>query len=802
MLKIKTILCVLVWITFTCAGVTLVTLGGLYLYLNPKLPSVDTLHEIKLATPLRIYSQDGKLIGEYGTERRTPLRFDQIPQDYVNALLAAEDAEFFEHHGVSIKGLLRGVSQILKSGHIQSGGSTLTMQLSRDFYLHRRQELTRKFNEILLSLKIERTYTKQEIFELFNNKMFFGNRAYGLQAAAQIYYGKNVDELTVAQHAMIVGVLKAPSSYNPLVNPRRAMVRRDWILGRMLELGTLDEHRYRAAISEPNTAAYHGSNLDMSAPYISEMARQEVINRFGESAYSDGLHVYTTINSHLQKHAQEVVRKGLMDYDNRKGYRAPEKNLGMSADPSREDWQEALQNIPTLGDLVPAAVISVQPKSIQVLFGNGDLEIIDWANGLNSVRPYISENRRGAAYKSASEFLKEGDVIRVSRSDDGEWHFSQVPALQAALVSIDPNNGAIRSLIGGFDFKQSNFNRATQSARQPGSSFKALLYLVALENGFTPASIVNDAPIVLENTQTGVAWRPENDDGKFTGPMLLRRAFYRSRNLVSIRILQAVGMQTALDSFERFGLNKKDFPRDLTLALGTHELTPLQMATAYAAIANGGFKITPYLVSRIEDGRGNILFEEKPETVCYECENTGLVSTTTDANSTSEGLPENPAKRIIDKRIAYLMDSMLKDVINRGTGSRAKSLGRSDIGGKTGTTNGPRDLWFAGYNPKVTTVVWAGFDANTPIGRTEYGSSIALPMWIDYMRTALDGTLEEFRRQPDGIVTVRIDPETGNPAEPGDPNAIFEVFLAEDVTRTSSSSVDESIEETLPDELF
>lgn len=796
MLNIKSIICVFVWITLVCAGVTLVTLGGLYLYLSPKLPAVDTLHEIKLATPLRIYSQDGKLIGEYGTERRTPLRFDQIPKDYVNALLAAEDAEFFVHNGVSIKGLLRGASQILKSGHIQSGGSTLTMQLSRDFYLHRRQELTRKFNEILLSLKIERTYTKQEIFELFNNKMFFGNRAYGLQAAAQIYYGKNVDELTVAQHAMIVGVLKAPSSYNPLVNPRRAMIRRDWILGRMLELGMLDENRYRAAISEPNTAAYHGSNLDMNAPYVSEMARQEVINRFGEAAYSDGLHVYTTINSQLQKHAEDVVRKGLLDYDQRKGYRAPEKNLGMSADPSREDWQEALQNIPTLGNLVPAAVIKVQPRSLQILFGNGDLGTIEWENGLSNVRPYISENSRGPAYKSVSDFLKEGDVIRVVRNEDEQWAFSQVPALQAALVSLDPNNGAIRSLIGGFDFKQSNFNRATQGARQPGSSFKALLYLVALENGFTPASVVNDAPIVLENTQTGIAWRPENDDGKFTGPMLLRRAFYRSRNLVSIRILRAVGMQTALDSFERFGFNKKDFPRDLTLALGTHELTPLQLATAYAAFANGGFKITPFLVSRIEDGRGTVLYEEKPETVCYECENNF-----NSAANNSE-IPVNPAKRIIDKRIAYLMDTMLKDVINRGTGSRAKSLGRSDIGGKTGTTNGPRDLWFAGYSPKATTVVWAGFDANTPIGRTEYGSSTALPIWIDYMKTALHGTLEEFRRQPDGIVTVRINPETGNPAEPGDPDAIFEVFLAEDVTRTSSSSIEESIEETLPDELF
>lgn len=803
MLNKKSIFCLFLWLILSGAGVTLVTLSGLYLYLTPKLPSVATLHEIKLATPLRVYSQDGKLIGEYGTERRTPLRFDQIPEDYVKALLAAEDAEFFEHHGVSIKGLLRGGSQILKSGQIHSGGSTLTMQLARDFYLHRRQEFTRKFNEILLSLEIERTYSKEEIFELFNNKMFFGNRAYGLQSAAQIYYGRNIDELTVAQHAMIVGILKAPSLYNPLVNPKRAMIRRNWILGRMLELGYLDQQRYQAAINEPNTAAYHGTTLDVNAPYISEMARQEVVARFGENAYAEGYRVYTTINTHLQQHAQKTVRQGLMEYDVRHGYRGPEKNLGASKDLDRSDWQESLQSIPVLGELEPAAVIGVSPKSVQILLPNGDLESLSWEQGLSNVRPYISENSRGGAYASATAFLKEGDVIRVLRDEDDQLRFSQVPAIQAALVSLDPNSGAIRSLVGGFDFNQSHYNRVTQGARQPGSAFKPLLYLVALENGFTPASVVNDAPIVLENTQTGVAWRPENDDGKFMGPILLRKALYRSRNMVSIRLLRAVGMQTALDSFERFGFNKRDFPRDLTLALGTHELTPLQMATAYSSIANGGFKVTPYLISRIEDGDGRIIFEANPPIACSDCDEKSLR-----LNEDGTELPATPnlrttqAERIIDKRVAYLLDSMLKDVIARGTGSKAKVLNRADIAGKTGTTNGPRDLWFTGYNPKVTTAVWVGFDQNTLLGRTEYGSSAALPIWVNYMREALDGTLEEFRRQPDGIVTVRINPTTGKPAMPGDPDAIFEVFLSEDVTRTSSSSIDEKIEETLPDELF
>ncbi|WP_062061620.1 penicillin-binding protein 1A [Cellvibrio sp. OA-2007] len=792
------------WLLLAGFSVTLVTFAGLYLYLSPKLPSVDSLREVKLQTPLRVYSSDGKLIGEFGEQRRTPLTYNQIPPLYIKALLSAEDAEFFEHHGVSLKGMLRAASQILKSGAIQSGGSTITQQLARDFFLTRKQVFSRKFNEILLSIEIERKFTKEEILELFNNKMFFGNRAYGLQAAAQIYYGKDIDQLSIAQYAMIVGVLKAPSAYNPLANLKRAMIRRNWIIGRMYELKHIDQATYEAAINEPNTASYHGTTLDVQAPYISEMARQEVLDRFGDKTYSEGYKVYTSVDSAMQATAQAAVLKGLLSYDQRHGYRGPERHLKPSEDADLIDWQDQLQNIPTLGGQEPAAVVDTQAKSLRVLMSNGDFVDLGWEQGLSEVRPYLTEDSRGATYKSVTEFLKPGDVVRITKDSDDQWRFSQVPAIQAALVSLDPLDGAIRSLVGGLDFNQSHYNRAIQGARQPGSSFKPLIYTAALENGFTPASIINDAPIVIENTSTGIAWRPENDDGKFVGPMRMRQALYRSRNLVSIRLLRSIGMQTALDSLARFGFNPKEFPRDLTLALGTHALTPMQMATAYAAFANGGFKVDPYLVTRIEDSKGNIVYEARPKRVCKECEFNQL--SYADDGSLIPATPslDNNARapRIIDARIAYLIDSMLRDVIDKGTGRLAKQLERNDIAGKTGTTNGPRDSWFSGYNPNVATSVWVGFDANTLLGRREFGSSAALPIWIDFMRTALEGIPDKLPRQPEGIVTVRINPDTGKPAMPGDPDAIFEVFLGEDTGRTSAAGNESSEQATLPEELF
>jgi penicillin-binding protein 1A len=804
MLNKKSVFSIVFWLLLAGTSVTAVTFAGLYLYLSPKLPPVDSLRQVKLQTPLRVYSSDGKLIGEFGEQRRTPLKYNQIPPLYLKALLAAEDAEFFEHHGVSLKGMLRAASQILKSGEIQSGGSTLTQQLARDFFLTRKQVFSRKFNEILLSIQIEQQFTKEEILELFNNKMFFGNRAYGLQAAAQIYYGKDVQDLTIAQNAMIVGVLKAPSAYNPIANPKRAMARRNWIIGRMHELQFIDKASYDAALREPNTASIHGSGQETQAPYISEMARKEAVDRFGDAAYTDGYKVFTTVDSTMQMTAQVAVINGLMNYDERHGYRGPERRFAPSTDPDMEDWQDLLQTMPALGGLEAMAIVSVADKSISLLKSNGDRLELDWQQGLSDKRPYLTEDSRGPSPKSAKDFLHPGDVVRVGKDKDGQPRLSQVPEAQSALVSLDPNSGAIRALVGGFDFNQSHFNRVLQGTRQPGSSFKPLLYMCALEHGFTPATMINDAPIVIRNEYTGEVWRPENDEGEYEGPISLRRALYRSKNLVSIRILKSLGVDTLINSLERFGFNKKEFPRELALALGAHGLTPMQMATAYASFANGGFKVDPYLISRIENGKGEVVYEAHPKRVCKTCPDkkpeTGDEQTASDSGETIA--EEEHAPRIIDARIAYIMDSILRDVIDKGTGAAAKSLGRTDLGGKTGTTNGPRDLWFSGYNPNLTTTVWVGIDKNTLLGRREFGSTSALPIWMEFMRTALEGVPNQIARQPDGIVTVRINPQTGKPAQPGDTNAIFEIFATEiSAAGATPAGISEELpaDETLPE---
>ncbi len=810
------------WLLLSGFSLSLVGFGGLYLYLSPKLPSVEALKQVKLQTPLRVYSRDDKLIGEFGEQRRTPLRFDEIPPLFIKALLAAEDAEFYSHPGVSLRGLLRAASQILKTGQIQGGGSTITMQLARDFFLSRKQIFSRKFNEILLSFQIEQQLTKDEILELFSNKMFFGNRAYGLQAAAQIYYGKDANELSVAQYATIVGSLKGPSILNPIANPRRAQIRRDWILGRMLELDFINRQTYDDAIREPIETRYHGLTLDLYAPYVAEVARQQALELFGEAAYTDGYRVYTSIDSQLQASAQRAVINGLLGYDLRHGYRGPEQKFEASSDDGFSDWRDRLRAIPNLGGLEPAVIIDVDDQSVRVLLSDGAQVELGWDQGLSSARPYINEDARGPAPQKAGDFLAAGDVIRLVRKDDS-WHLSQVPAVQASLVALDPQDGAIRSLVGGFDFRQSHFNRAVQGHRQPGSAFKPFLYTIALENGFTPASVVNDAPIVIENTSTGNLWRPGNDDGKFTGPTRLRKALYQSRNLVSIRLLQTMGLGTALTGLERFGFDTRQFPKDLTLALGTHAIPSLQIASGYATFANGGYKVDAHLITRIEDDRGTVVYEAKPRRVCRECEAADLARRAMEADleqgeasgytafEASENHPgyQAPqpiddtayAPRILDERVAYIIDSMLKDVVLKGTGRSARVLERTDIAGKTGTTNGPRDTWFAGYSPHLVAVTWVGFDQFTLLGKREYGGSAALPIWIEYMRTALAGLPQRMPAQPEGVVTVRINPDTGLRAEPGEVDAIFEIFLAEDVPPMGGAYSNQG-EERLPEELF
>ena len=783
----------LIWLLACAAGGGLVVTGSLYLYLSPKLPSVESLREIKLQTPLRIYSQDSQLIGEFGEMRRNPVTFDEIPVSYIYALLSAEDDSFYTHSGVDIKGLLRAASQLMTSGEIKTGGSTITMQVARNFFLTHKQTFTRKFNEILLALRIEDELTKNEILTLYANKIYQGNRAYGIEAAAQVYYGKHINELNLAQLAMIAGLPKAPSAYNPLANPNRALIRRNWILKRMFTLDYIDEDTYTSAVNEPVTATYHGYTSQLDAPYVAEMARLEIIDMVGTAAYTDGYRVYTTVESKLQQSAQKAVQDGLIAYDSRHGYRGPEKRQL-----KEEQWMGALRETPTLGGLSPAIVMQVKEQSLLVQLPNEEQTEILWNQGLEGLRKFNSPNSRSAPIKSAQEIFTVGDLIRVQQHEDG-WHLGQLPKAQAALAALDPENGAIKAMVGGFDFQQSHFNRVTQAERQPGSNFKPFIYTTALENGFTPASIINDAPVVFEDDLLESSWRPENDSGKFYGPTRLRQALYLSRNLISIRILRALGINQALSGLERFGFDPSQLPHDLSLALGSHAVTPLKIATGYASFANGGYRVEPFLVERVEDSEGNILFHAAPLTVCRGCGKEGNSVIPADEKIQSESptdldtnvgvdqivapakLPPQEAPRIIDERTAFIIDSILKDVVRKGTGRKALVLKRDDIAGKTGTTNGPRDAWFSGYSTHIVTTTWVGFDESQLLGRNEYGGSAALPIWIDFMKTALAGKPQIIRPQPEGIVMGRIDPENGLSVGPEHRNAIFEIFRKEDV---------------------
>jgi penicillin-binding protein 1A len=666
------------------------------------------------------------------------------------------------------------------------------MQVARNYFLSLERTFMRKFNEILLAIEIERALDKQEIFELYFNRVFLGHRSYGFEAAAQVYYGKSISELNLAQHAMLAGIPKAPSRNNPISGPEAGLERRNWILRRMLDLGYIDQASFNAAATEPVTARHHGAQLAFSAHYAAEMARQEMLERYGMAAYTDGYDVYTTISSSLQQVAQRAVINGLITYDKRHGFRGPERQLPPedpnSPGPTIPQWREALAEMPVIAGLPPAIVSHVGEESIRILLADGSERDLLWENGLRQASRYRTENSRGSAPKTPAEVVAVGDLIRVSQEADGAWYLAQVPAAQAALVSLDPDNGAIVSIVGGMGFELSKFNRATQAQRQPGSNFKPFLYAAALDAGFTAASIINDAPVVLEDSSLEGIWRPENDGGEFHGPTRLRWALTKSRNLVSIRLLQQLGTDRLINYAERFGFNTAEFAHDLSLALGTHAMSPLEVATAYAALANGGYAVTPFLIERVADNEGNTVFEARPATVCRACddapstaeepaEELSMAEILARAATVESELPRAP--RIMDERVNFILDSILQDVITRGTGRRALVLERGDLAGKTGTTNGPMDAWFSGYNRDVITTTWVGFDNYTPLGKREFGGTAALPIWIDYMREALRDSPDVERPLPAGIVNVRIDPDTGLLASPGQRNAIFEYFREE-----------------------
>ena len=768
-------LCV-TFITIIC-GLAL-SLSGAFLYLSPNLPSVESLRSIELQIPLRIYSSDAKLIAEFGEMRRSPIAFDDIPKNFIHALLAAEDDNFANHHGVDPGSLLRAAAQILKTGRIQTGGSTITMQVAKNFFLSSERSFSRKANEILLALQIERELTKDEILELYINKIYLGNRAYGIEAASQVYYGKSIREISLAEMAMIAGLPKAPSRFNPIVNPTRSMERRNWILGRMFKLGRISEQDYKEAVAEPLSARLHIAAPDIYAPYIAEMARAEMVGKFGGQAYTDGYTVTTTVPSDLQMEANQAVQTGLVTYDQRHGYRKPEHSAI-----AQDQWTQALAKARTITQFLPAIVTQVDSDGITVLLNNGEQEPVTWQS-MRWARPFINNRSMGAVPRKPADIVQVGDMVRVRRQADGTLGFSQIPKAQAALVSIDPNNGAIRALVGGLSFEQSNYNRAIQAKRQPGSSFKPFIYSAALDAGYTAASIVNDEPLEVFEPGMKDIWRPKNDTNTFLGPIRVREGLYRSRNIVSIRLLQDIGMQYAHNYISQFGFNAADLPRNLSLALGTATLTPLEITTGWTVFANGGFKVDPYLVERIENRDGQTIFLANPALTPAGKRERAESITTEQILAGSELEPALEATRIIDERTAYIMTSMLKDVITRGTGRRALSLNRTDLAGKTGTTNESKDSWFAGYNSDVVTSVWAGFDQPTSLGRNEYGGTIALPIWIDYMAYALKDKPMHTMQEPAGMITLRIDPVTGRIARPGTPDAYFELFKSEDAPPT------------------
>jgi penicillin-binding protein 1A len=751
---------------------SLILLGcGVYLYLSPQLPNVAQLREITLETPLQIYSSDGKLISEFGEKHSRPLKYNEIPPQFVQAFLAAEDDSFFKHGGISMKGLGRAFIDILQTGSIQSGGSTITMQVAKNYFLTSKRTFSRKFTEILLARNIENALSKQEIMALYVNKIFLGQRAYGIGAAAEVYYGKNVNQLSLAEMAMIAGLPKAPSKYNPVVNPKRALQRRDWILGRMLQLNYINEAQYQAAVQAPTGLNFRPAQTEVYGPWIAEMVRAALVARFGENIQGAGYRIFTTVQSDMQNAAVRSVVDGLMAYDHRHGWRGPEAKA------------ESLAGFSEAGGLLPARVTAVGKRSITAQLKDNSAIQIDW-NGLSWARPYKSVNSTGNYPSKAGQIVAVDDIIRVRKSGD-RWVLSQIPAVQGQLIALDPENGAIKALAGGFDYGQSQFNRSLQGWRQAGSTLKPFIYTLALERGYTPNSMINDAPLTIGN------WSPSNSDGEFMGPITLRRALYLSRNLVSVRLLQAVGVDRARLYLDRFGFIDEQLPKNLTLALGTAQVLPVQMATAYSVIANGGYRINPYFIERIEDASGKVLFTANPVRVCRDCnrppppaapsdqpiEITGEGSqiTTTEpapaAATPAAVAPEPffpPAKRVMGEKSAYQMANILRDVILHGTGRGALSLGRSDIAGKTGTTNDAKDAWFAGFNPRMVAVAWVGFDNPAPLGRLEYGGYAALPIWTGFMKQALSGIENKWLGAPEGMPVAQGPAASNNTAAAGE----------------------------------
>ena len=704
--------------------VAAVCLVGLVVALAyPNLPSLDALTDYQPKVPLRVYTIEGVLIGEFGEERRVLVDIKDVPPALINAIVATEDERFFQHSGIDYHGVARAAYANLVTGGRRQGASTITMQVARNFFLSSEKTLTRKLYEVLLALKIEHSLAKEQILGLYINQIYLGQRAYGFAAAAQVYFGKSLEQLTLAEASMLAALPKAPSSYNPIANPQRAKQRQQYVLRRMKELGYVTEYEYDAALKAPIAARRVVETYAVQADYVAEMVRQAVYEQFPEDAYSRGFRVYTTIRQADQQAAVQAVRAGLLDYDRRLGYRGPEGFVELAADADEDDFEEALAERADDEQLRVALVLAATSREVKAVLKNGE-RIVVTGDGLRFAAASLQRT-------APQRRIRRGAILRVQQVDATRWQIVQLPEAEAAFVSLDPRDGGIRSLVGGFDFNRNKYNHVTQAWRQVGSAFKPFIYSAALERGFTAATVVPDDPIAIEADVTGSQrWEPKNFDGKFEGPMRLRTALVKSKNMVSIRILDAIGVKYAQDYITRFGFDAERHPPYLTMALGSGTVTAWQMARAYAVFANGGYLVQPYFIHRIVDDRGNPLGVARPQRAGDE------------------------TLRVIDQRNAFIMDSLMQDVTRVGTGARAASLGRKDIAGKTGTTNEFIDAWFAGYNPALVGVAWVGFDQPKTLGRNQTGGLVALPIWSAYMERALREVPDMQRVMPDGVVTA------------------------------------------------
>jgi penicillin-binding protein 1A len=810
-----------------------------YVYLSPSLPTVDAMRSGSVPVPLRIFTRSGELIAQIGEKRRVPVTYDDVPVLVREAFVAAEDQRFFSHHGFDYSGVLRAAVVDLTSGDFSQGASTITMQAARNMFLSFDKTIRRKLQEIFLTYRMEHEFSKEQILITYLNVIFLGQRSYGVAAAAETYFGKPLDQLSVAEAATLAGIPQAPSRFNPITNPKAAQARRHYVLAQMQKLNYIDAATAQRAGEEPVEARDHGIQYDVEAPYVAEMARAEIVSRYGDDAVNQGYRVYTTIDGRLQTAANRAVRIGLIEYDRRHGYRGPLKQLKLTLDErsARPKLDAALADIAEIGDLHPALVVSVAPMAARVYIRSMGFAQIEW-DGMSWAHRRISDTRVGAAPKHAEDVVQRGDVVYVVTDGKGAAALAQLPEAQGALVALDPDDGAIAALVGGFDYFENKFNRVTQARRQPGSGFKPFLYSAALENGFTPATIVMDAPIVYDDSGQEKIWRPENVEKSFSGPTRLREALVHSRNLVTVRVVRQLGIDTAIDYATKFGFDTEDMPKDMTIALGSLPATPLEMVTAYAVFANGGYKVDAYFIQRIEDAAGQVVFQAKPITVCDSCD-AATAGTDSAANSTltpdaaaaaiasgstqpatrdaahaaagqtpaaagggeadPDRAPANPlppltapsliAQRVISPQNLWIMDDMMADVITRGTGIRAgMALHRKDISGKTGTTNEAKDTWFNGFNRNIAATVWVGFDQERPLGEGEEGSRTAVPIWINFMREALRGQPDRPRPMPAGLVSLRISPKTGALAGANDADAIYETFMEDHLPPTASNA--------------